>query len=160
MLRASAFTRALVSEPPMSRLAFAILAAALVATPLAAAGSAQAQTQAQSGSGGALNVEIDRSARVQLRGAASSVIVGNPQIADVTVVDANTLFIVGKGYGVTEVVAVDGVGRTLFQREIVVTGGSTGSVRVWRGAQATEMACGASCAPSVRAAASTATPTP
>lgn len=159
MLRASAFTRALVSEPPMSRLAFAILAAALVATPLATAGSAQAQ--AQSGSdGGALNVEIDRSARVQLRGAASSVIVGNPQIADVTVVDANTLFIVGKGYGVTEVVAVDGVGRTLFQREIVVTGGSTGSVRVWRGAQATEMACGASCAPSVRATASTATPTP
>jgi Flp pilus assembly secretin CpaC len=93
-------------------------------------------------------------------GAASSVIVGNPQIADVTVVDANTLFIVGKGYGVTEVVAVDGVGRTLFQREIVVTGGSTGSVRVWRGAQATEMACGASCAPSVRATASTAAATP
>ncbi|MFW2344330.1 MAG: pilus assembly protein N-terminal domain-containing protein, partial [Brevundimonas mediterranea] len=102
------------------------------------------------------------SARVQLNGAASSVIVGNPQIADVTVVDANTLFIVGKGYGVTEVVAVDGVGRTLFQREIVVTGGSTGSVRVWRGGQATEMACSASCAPSVRATASTAgaTPTP
>jgi len=71
----------------------------------------------------------------------------------VTVVDANTLFIVGKGYGVTEVVAVDGVGRTLFQREIVVTGGSTGSVRVWRGAQATEMTCGASCAPSLRAGA-------
>ena len=65
-------------------------------------------------------------------------------------VDANTMFIVGKGYGVTEVVAVDGVGRTLFKREIVVTGGSTGSVRVWRGAQATEMACGASCTPSVR----------
>lgn len=141
----------------MSRLAFAFLAAALVATPLAAPGSAQAQSGSD---GGALNVEIDRSARVQLRGAASSVIVGNPQIADVTVVDANTLFIVGRGYGVTEVVAVDGVGRTLFQREIVVTGGSTGSVRVWRGAQATEMACGASCAPSVRATASAATPTP
>ena len=99
---------------------------------------------------GALNVEIDRSARIQLRGAAASVIVANPQIADVSVVDANTLFIVGKGYGVTEVVAVDGVGRTLFQREVVVTGGATGSVRVWRGAQATEMTCAASCAPSVR----------
>ncbi|OGN50749.1 MAG: pilus assembly protein CpaC, partial [Caulobacterales bacterium RIFOXYB1_FULL_67_16] len=99
---------------------------------------------------GTMNVEIDRSARVQLSGPAASVIVANPAIADVTVVDANTLFILGKGYGVTEVVAVDGVGRTLFQREIVVTGGSTGTVRVWRGAQATEMACGSSCAPSVR----------
>ncbi|GAA0204649.1 hypothetical protein GCM10010203_65240 [Actinomadura yumaensis] len=143
-MRASALMRALVSEPPMPRFSIAVITAVLALAGLPA--------QAQSPNG-ALNVEIDRSARVQLRGAAASVIVANPQIADVTVVDANTLFIVGKGYGVTEVVAVDGVGRTLFQREIVVTGGSTGSVRVWRGAQATEMTCGASCAPSLRAGA-------
>ena len=99
-----------------------------------------------------LNVEIDRSQRVALRGAAASVIVGNPAIADVTVVDANTLYIVGKGYGVTEVVAVDAAGRPLFQSQVVVSAGSAGSVRVWRGAQATEMACGTSCSPSVRAA--------
>ncbi|GLK49027.1 hypothetical protein GCM10017620_20000 [Brevundimonas intermedia] len=123
----------------MPRLLPTLLAVALIASPVAAV----AQNSA-------LNVEIDRSARVQLSGPASSVIVGNPGIADVTVVDANTLFILGKGYGVTEVVAVDSLGRTLFQREIVVTGGSTGTVRVWRGAQATEMACGSSCAPSVR----------
>ncbi|MBN8529989.1 MAG: pilus assembly protein N-terminal domain-containing protein [Caulobacterales bacterium] len=97
-----------------------------------------------------LNVEIDRSARIALRGAAASVIVGNPAIADVTVVDANTLYIVGKGYGVTEVVAVDAIGRPLFQNQIVVTGGSTGAVRMWRGGQMTEMACGGSCAPSIR----------
>ncbi|WP_395945211.1 pilus assembly protein N-terminal domain-containing protein [Brevundimonas sp.] len=127
----------------------------LVLTAVALASASIAAPVAALAQSGALNVEIDRSARVQLRGSASSVIVGNPQIADVTVVDANTLFIVGKGYGVTEVVAVDGVGRTLFQREVVVTGGSTGSVRVWRGGQATEMACGASCVPSVRATAST-----
>lgn len=132
----------------MSRIPSFLIAAALIVAPVVA--SAQ---------DGALNVEIDRSARVQLRGAASSIIVGNPQIADVSLVDANTMFIVGKGYGVTEVVAVDGVGRTLFQREIVVTGGSTGSVRVWRGAQATEMACGASCTPSVRSPSASAAPT-
>jgi len=140
-MRVSASARAVVSEPPMSRIPAVLLAAALLAAPVLA--------NAQDG---ALNVEIDRSARVQLRGAAASIIVANPQIADVSMVDANTLFIVGKGYGVTEVVAVDGVGRTLFQREIVVSGGATGSVRVWRGAQATEMTCGASCSPSVRSA--------
>lgn len=118
------------------------------------AGAAQAQS---------LNVGIDRSARVGLNGSVSSVIVGNPAIADVTVVDANTLFITGKGYGVTEVIAVDGVGRTLYQGEVVVTGGSTGSVRVWRGSQATEMACASSCSASIRntgAAAVSTTPTP
>lgn len=120
---------------------------------LLAATAAPSMSLAQSNtSSGTMNVEIDRSARVRLTGGAASVIVGNPQIADVTVVDANTLFITGKGYGVTQVVAVDAIGRTLFQRDIVVTAGSTGSVRVWRGGQATEMACGVGCAPSVRTA--------
>ncbi len=119
---------------------------------LAVAGMAQAQT---------LDVQIDRSVRVGLGGSAASVIVGNPAIADVTVVDANTLFVTGKGYGVTEVIVVDGVGRTLFQGEIVVSGGATGSVRVWRGAQATEMACAASCSTSIRnGAGAGAAPTP
>ena len=94
-MRVFAFARALVSEPPMSRIPAVLLAAALLAAPVLA--------NAQDG---ALNVEIDRSARVQLRGAAASIIVANPQIADVSMVDANTRFIVGKGYGVTEVVAV------------------------------------------------------
>jgi Flp pilus assembly secretin CpaC len=133
---------------PLARL---IPASAAALTLLAASGAVQAQS---------LNVEIDRSSRIGLSGSAASVIVGNPAIADVTVVDANTLFVTGKGYGVTEVIAVDAIGRTLFQGEIVVTGGSTGSVRVWRGAQATEMACAASCSPSVRNTGTAAAPTP
>lgn len=109
-----------------------------------------------------LNIGIDQAQRVALRGAAGSVIVGNPQIADVTVVDANTLYITGKGYGVTEVVAVDPLGRTVFQSEVVVTGGTgAGTVRVWRGGQATEMACASSCSPSMRSeGGSTSTPAP
>ena len=118
----------------------ALGAAVVLAAPVSAA--------AQSAS---LNVEIDQARRVQLRGPAGSVIVGNPQIADVTVVDANTLYITGKGYGVTEVVAVDPVGRTVFQSQIVVTAGDgSGRVRMWRGATATGMACASSCSPSVR----------
>lgn len=121
------------------------LAAALGAIAVLAA---PATGMAQSGR---LNVEIDQATRVQLRGPAGSVIIGNPQIADVTVVDANTLYITGKGYGVTEVVAVDPIGRTVFQSQIVVTAGDGGGrVRVWRGAQATEMACASSCSPSLR----------
>jgi Flp pilus assembly secretin CpaC len=107
-----------------------------------------------------LNVEIDQARRVQLRGPAGSVIIGNPEIADVTVVDANTLYITGKGYGVTEIVAVDPIGRTVFQSQIVVTAGDgAGRVRVWRGGEATEMACASSCAPSLRGTSGNA-PTP
>jgi len=114
-------------------------AAALLALPAVAAAQSRP-----------LNVDIDQSTRVQLRAPAGSVIVGNPRIADVTVVDANTLFITGKGYGVTEVVAVDVLGRTVFQSQVVVTAGDSGRVRVWRGAEATEMACASTCSPSIR----------
>ena len=118
-----------------------LIVAALSASALA--GSAAAQS-------GPISVEIDHSTRVQLGGAAGSVIVGNPQIADVTVVDANTLFVTGKGSGVTEIVAVDQIGRTLFHGEVVVTAPAAGQVRVWRGGALTEMACAASCAPTLR----------
>jgi len=134
-----------------------LAAAVLLMTSVTAAGVAAAQSAP-------LNIQIDRSQRVALRGAAGSVIVGNPAIADVTVVDSHTLFITGKGYGVTEVVAVDAIGRTVFESQVIVTGGSSGSVRVWRGARATEMACAASCAPSIRSldgdAPAAAVPTP
>jgi Flp pilus assembly secretin CpaC len=119
----------------------AVLATAGLAGGVASAALAQARP---------LNIEIDSATRVQLRAPAGSVIVANPRIADVTVVDANTLFITGKGYGVTDVVAVDALGRPVFQSQIVVSAGSTGAVRVWRGADATDMACGSSCSPSVR----------
>ena len=118
----------------------AILALAMAAAPFAAAAQSR------------LNVAIDQAARVQLAGPAGSVIVGNPRIADVTVVDSNTLYITGKGYGVTEIVAVDALGRTVFQSQVVVTDGAeAGRVRVWRGAQSTEMACGAACSAVARA---------
>ena len=123
------------------RFAAALLAAAGLAGGVASVAQAQARP---------LNIEIDSSTRVQLHAPAGSVIVANPKIADVTVVDANTLFITGKGYGVTEIVAVDALGRPLFQSQVVVSAGSNGTVRVWRGAQATDMACGVSCSPSVR----------
>mgnify|MGYP001618878681 CR=1 FL=1 len=94
-----------------------------------------------------LDVQIDQATRVQLRAPAGSVIVANPRIADVTVTDARTLFITGKSYGLTEIIAVDALGRPLFQRQVAVSPGETGSVRVWRGGEAVEVACGGRCAP-------------
>lgn len=112
------------------------------------------------------NVAIDQTARINLRGSAASVIVGNPQVADVTVVDERTLYLSGKGYGVTEVVVLDPLGRTIWQGEVVVTAPTSGAVTVFRGSQATEMACAGACSPSVRnakpaaAPGAPATPTP
>lgn len=97
-----------------------------------------------------LTVDIDRTQRIQLRGAASSVIVANPAVADVTVVDSSTLFVLGRAYGSTEMVVVDAIGRTLYQTVITVGAPQSGHVRVWRGTQPVEMTCAANCSPSAR----------
>ncbi|MBX7248777.1 MAG: pilus assembly protein N-terminal domain-containing protein [Caulobacteraceae bacterium] len=120
----------------MRRLLLACLVAAAVSTPAMAA----PQT----------SVAIDHTTRINLRSAAASVVVGNPAVADVTVVDPHTLFLQGKGYGVTEVVVLDPLGRTIWQGEVVVTAPTQGAVSIYRGSQVTEMACAQSCAASVR----------
>lgn len=130
-----------------SRLA-AGLAFALLAAPLAA--------YAQSAP---LSVEVDHTSRINLRGAAASVVVGNPQIADVTVVDAHTLFVSGRGFGSTEIVVLDAMGRTIYQSEVVVSAPTTGQVRIWRGAAVTDMSCSATCAPAIRSDGGSAAPT-
>ena len=122
----------------MRRLFLAAMAAAAIAAPAVAA----PQT----------SVAIDHTARINLRGTAASVIVGNPAIADVTVVDERTLFLSGRGYGVTEVTVLDPLGRTIWSGEVVVTAPTQGAVSVYRGSQVTEMACAQSCATTVRSA--------
>jgi Flp pilus assembly secretin CpaC len=122
----------------MRRLLMACLAAAALSTPALAA----PQT----------SVAIDHTTRINLRSPAASVVVGNPAVADVTVVDAHTLFLQGKGYGVTEVVVLDPLGRTIWQGEVVVTAPTQGAVSLYRGNQVTEMACAQSCSTSVRSA--------
>lgn len=126
----------------MRRLLIACMAAAAIAAP---AGSALAAPST--------NVAIDHTTRINLRGAAASVIVGNPAVADVTVVDDRTLFLSGRGYGVTEVTVLDPLGRTIWSSEVVVTAPTQGAVSVYRGSAVTEMACAQSCSATARSAA-------
>jgi hypothetical protein len=101
----------------------------------------------------ALEVALDHAQRLQVSQPAGSVIVGNPAVADVTVVDPHTVFVSGRGYGVSEVVVLDPLGRTIWDGEVVVTGSSSGGqVTVYHGATPVEMACATVCAPSIRTA--------
>jgi Flp pilus assembly secretin CpaC len=116
------------------------VAAVLLLTGAAASGPALAAAAS-----GPLAVHMDQSVAISLRGQAQSVVVGNPAIADVTVVDARTLLVLGKGFGVTNLVVMDRNGRVLFNREIVVSAGDAGRVSVWRGANSSNYACSPRC---------------
>lgn len=112
------------------RLVLAAIAAIALVTPVAAAEP--------------LRVGIDQSTRVQLAGVARDVVVANPAVADVTMLDGRNLVVLGKRFGVTSVLVVDALGRTIMDRSVVVAA-PEGSVSVYRGATGASYACSPTC---------------
>lgn len=96
-----------------------------------------------------VSVPIDHSVRLSVGAPVASVVVGNPSVADVTVVDSRTVFVSGKTYGATDVVLLDGTGRTVYSADVTVTSPAS-EVSVYRGAQRTELACAPGCAAVMR----------
>lgn len=92
-----------------------------------------------------LVVEKNHTARVALSAPAGSVIVGNPAIADVSVVDSRTIYIIGKGYGRSAVTITDRNGRAIWDGEVVVGSPASGSVTVYKGLQSSTMICSSVC---------------
>ena len=89
-------------------------------------------------------VPLDGAVRLGLRGAAADVVVGNPAVADVTVVDERTVVVVGKAHGTTGLMVFDGARRLLWDGSVTVTSPS-GRITVYRGGDAHQYACLARC---------------
>ncbi|HEY5107123.1 MAG TPA: pilus assembly protein N-terminal domain-containing protein [Caulobacteraceae bacterium] len=92
-----------------------------------------------------LAVDIDQAARITLARPAREVIVGNPAIADVTMLDGRHLIVTGKSYGVTNLVVADQSGRTIFSREIVIGSSGPNHVSLHRGMDVADFACSPRC---------------
>jgi Flp pilus assembly secretin CpaC len=88
-----------------------------------------------------VTVEKDQSLRVTLKGAAGNIIVTNPRIADVTVVDSHTLYIIGRGVGTSGVTITDTSGRTLWEASVLVNLTRANAVTVYRGTKPTVNVC-------------------
>lgn len=63
-------------------------------------------------------------ARVSLSRAAGSVVLGNPDIADVAVVGPSTLVFTAKGTGLSDVIVTDRNGYELWHGQVLVNSGS------------------------------------
>ncbi|KQW71013.1 hypothetical protein ASE17_15095 [Phenylobacterium sp. Root77] len=93
----------------------------------------------------ALVVPIDQSTPLALPRGARDVLIGNPAIADVAVLDAGKAVVSGRGYGVTNLIIIDQLGRTVLERQIVVSAPAAGRVSVIRGPRVSEYACAGGC---------------
>lgn len=109
---------------------------------------------------GTVTVPINHTVRLSVAGPAASVVVGNPAVADVTVVDSRTVFVSGRGLGSSDVTVLDSLGRTLFSSDIQVAGPSHGQVAVYRGGVRSDLSCDPGCSPNGTGAAGTSAPSP
>lgn len=96
-----------------------------------------------------VNLGLDQVHTLTFKRPVATVYVGNPAIADITMIDARHAFVQGKGYGRTNLVALNQDGAQIFNTNITVTGANSGSTVVLnRGAQRITLNCaGQRCEP-------------
>jgi hypothetical protein len=118
-----------------------LLSAALLAGVVIGAAAAQAET---------VTVSIDDARVMQLPDGVATVVIGNPMIADASLQRGGVLVITGKGYGATNLLALDREGRVVLNKTVRVQGTSQRDlVVVYRGVDRESYSCAAECQPSI-----------
>lgn len=92
-----------------------------------------------------MSVPVSETRPLAFSGSAADVLVGDPAIADVTVIDHHHLLIHGKAFGRTNLVVMDEAGRTVFSGPIIVSASDEDHVSVFRGAQQSDYSCALRC---------------
>jgi Flp pilus assembly secretin CpaC len=111
---------------------FRALAIGMVLCPAAALAEFPADTIA---------VNVDQAKLVKLPCKVSTIVVGNPLIADVALQSGGVMVVTGKGYGATNFIAMDRSGEVLVDRVIQVEGPTDQLVTIYRGVERESYSC-------------------
>jgi len=83
---------------------------------------------------------------VRLDRDAKTVLVGNSLIADAQMVDSKTVYVIGRMFGQTNIVALDSTGSEVLNTRVTVGVSNTSVVTLYRGAQGQRtLACSPRC---------------
>jgi Flp pilus assembly secretin CpaC len=88
-----------------------------------------------------LSVVVDQAKLIKLPEKVATIVVGNPLIADVSLQPGGTMVVTGKGYGTTNVMALDRQGTVLVDRIVQVEGPTDKLVTVYRGVERESYSC-------------------
>jgi Flp pilus assembly secretin CpaC len=91
-----------------------------------------------------VSVELDQARLLRLPERVSTIIIGNPSIADGTLQSGGFLVVTGKGYGTTNLMALDAKGAVLAEHVITVSAPKSG-LTVFRGADRETLNCAPAC---------------
>jgi hypothetical protein len=92
-----------------------------------------------------LTVFVDQATIVRLPDKVATLVVGNPLIADVTLQPGGLMVVTGKGYGATNIMALDRSGAVLMESSVRVQGPRDNVVVVYRGPLRETYSCDPSC---------------
>lgn len=88
-----------------------------------------------------VSVVMDEVRVVTFKRPVSTVFIGNPVIADATVIDPYHAFILGKAYGVTNLIALSAQSQTVANQQITVANRSGGVVTLNKGSAQFTYSC-------------------
>ena len=94
-----------------------------------------------------VKVELDQAKIYRLAAPASTIVIGNPAIADATLQDSQTLIVTGRAYGQTNLVVLDEQGETITDVQLAVLAASENFVTVYKGAKRQSLSCLPECQP-------------
>jgi hypothetical protein len=93
----------------------------------------------------ALMVVLDQAKVLKIPERTTTVVVGNPLIADISVQSGGMIVVTGKGYGITNLIALDARGNTLMEQSLEVRGATENVVAVYRGVERESYSCTPKC---------------
>ncbi|MEC5325134.1 pilus assembly protein N-terminal domain-containing protein [Aurantimonas sp. A3-2-R12] len=99
--------------------------------------------------GAILGVAVDHARIIEIDRPAATVIVGNPAIVDVEVLNSERLVLTGRSYGITNIVILDQAGDMILDEQVAVQTFENNTVRVYRQASRITYACAPKCEPTV-----------
>jgi Pilus formation protein N terminal region len=95
--------------------------------------------------GAPIIVELDQATIAKLPERVSTIVIGNPLIADVALQAGGLMVITGKGYGTTNMIMLDRSGAVLSEQSIRVLGAQENVVVVYRGVSRESYSCAPLC---------------
>ena len=90
---------------------------------------------------GDITVPMDQVRLLSFSQPVTTAYVGNPMIADVTMIDAEHAFLLGKTFGETNVIALGANGREVSNQHVIVFGRRVGAVTLNKGSQTFNYTC-------------------
>jgi len=96
-----------------------------------------------------IDVTLDQAKLIKLPERVATIVIGNPLIADVTVQAGGLMVVTGKGYGRTNLIALDRAGAVLLETSVEVHSPRAGIVVVYRGLTRESYSCTPYCGPRI-----------